>query len=264
MPGWELHDGNRKTRAMSEQAVLHAIARGLDSSAKVRPEGQEVWLALDDHEPFADALVQRSQRDANQTKRGGLTAYTWAELGRVALALVVLVGAVVLVDRLGPEAMPYWERVKAYWTAASAPSSSSAVAELSPGAIRQAEIASSIASVPPKTRASMALSLLDDPKVDRRKAVCTSRAYLDTLPEEQRTLQEVKNARSHLSSTELPLLHAERAEFEKTRGVICGDGTKPKNCRCGAAHESCCANHKGVQGCEPLPSRIRCDRAEDF
>lgn len=262
MPGWELHDGGKAMGPMSEEAVLWAIKRGLPSSTRVRPEGQEEWIALDDHGPFAEELVSRDNARKQRPRRGKRTGYTWQEVARVLVAPLGVVLVVVGYEWVKTNGDPYIRAIEGFFraraaeTAAALPAGSSA--EPDPGAVKQAEDAASVASLSARERARMATSLLEPASADLREGVCKAHAYLDPLSEPDKKKPEVARALSLLSSKELPLLRAEQAEFEKTRGVLCGDGTKPKDCPCQGAHESCCVLHKGVARCEPLPTKIRC------
>lgn len=258
MPGWELHDGAKTVGPMSEQALVWAIKRGLSASARVRPEGQEAWIALDDHAPFAAELVARSKREADAPKRSRWTAYTGMEFARI---LVVLFGLVVLVvsyEWLEAHGDPYFHRVDAYlrgvWGSAGPP-----LPQPKEGAVKQAAIAASVSGLPPKQRAKMAIGVLNDASVRPAEAICRARAYVETLSADEKKIHEVAVAISNIQDKEQPLLRNDLVEFRKTRGILCGDGTKPKDCPCAGSHESCCVLHKGVQGCEPEPTHIRCD-----
>lgn len=54
------------------------------------------------------------------------------------------------------------------------------------------------------------------------------------------------------------MLQAERAAFEKTRGLTCRDGTMSPTCRCHGPRRGCCSHHRGVAGCGPLPAEVSC------
>ncbi|MDC0739974.1 DUF4339 domain-containing protein [Polyangium mundeleinium] len=263
MPGWELHDGDKKLGPMSEEAVRWAIMRGLPSSTRVRPEGQEAWIALDDHPAFADELVARSSREGRAPRRGRWLAYTRMELVRVAVALASVVVAVVAYGHVAENKDGIVREIEDRWRESTAqiPSAEPARPAASveePGAVEQAIEAANAAQLSTSERMKLASAVLADARMDGRAAVCKARALLETLPPAEKRKPEVARALAQLSSKELPLLRAEQAEFEKTRGVLCGDGTKPRDCPCHGAHEACCVLHKGVARCEPLPTRIRC------
>ncbi|WP_281314018.1 hypothetical protein [Polyangium sp. y55x31] len=262
MPGWELHDGDRKIGPMSEEAVLWAIKRGLPSSTRVRPEGQEAWITLDDHPVFADELVARSTREGRAPRRIRWLAYTRMELVRVAVALASVVVAVVAYGHVAENKDGLVREIEDRLRESSAESPSAAAAHpaasVESGAVGEAIEAANAAQLSTSERTRLASAALADARMDGRAAVCKARALLETLPAAEKRKPEVARALAQLSSKELPVLRAEQAEFEKTRGVLCGDGTKPKDCPCHGAHESCCVLHKGVARCEPLPTRIRC------
>ncbi|MDI3286410.1 hypothetical protein [Polyangium sp. 15x6] len=262
MPGWELQDGDRKIGPMSEEAVLWAIKRGLPSSTRVRPEGQEAWIPLDDHPVFADELVARSTREGRAPRRLRWLAYTKMELVRVAVALASVVVAVVAYGHVAENKDGLVREIEDRLRESSAESPSAEparpVASVESGAVGEAIEAANAAQLSTSERTRLASAALGDARMDGRAAVCKARALLETLPAGEKRKPEVARALAQLSSKELPLLRAEQAEFEKTRGVLCGDGTKPKDCPCHGAHESCCVLHKGVARCEPLPTRIRC------
>ena len=264
MPGWELHDGEKTIGPMSEEAVLWAIKRGLPSSARVRPEGQEAWLALDDHARFADELVARSARGKDVPRRGRWLAYTRMELVRVAVALASVVVAVVAYGHVAEDGgglvAEIEDRLRSggAGSGAAEPAYVEASSEVEPGAVEQAAEAANAAQLSVNERVRVANAALAGAGTEARAAVCKARAMLETLPATEKRRPEVARALALLSSKELPLLRADQATFEKTRGVLCGDGTKPKDCPCHGAHEACCVLHKGVARCEPLPTRIRC------
>ncbi len=264
MLGWQLHDGEKTLGPMSEEAVRWAIKRGLPSSTRVRPEGQEAWITLDDHPAFADELVARSARGKELPRRGRWLAYTRMELARVALALVGVVVAVVAYGRVAEDGDGLVRAMEDRWRERGAEGArgplaperrESPVAE-DPGAVRQAEEAANAAQLSVGNRVKMASAALEG--LEARVGVCKARALLETLPATDKKKTEVARVLSSVSSKELPLLRADQAAFEKTRGVLCGDGTKPKDCPCHGSHEACCVLHKGVARCEPLPTRIRC------
>ncbi|MRG94171.1 DUF4339 domain-containing protein [Polyangium spumosum] len=269
MPGWELHDGEKTIGPMSEEAVLWAIKRGLPSATRVRPEGLETWIALDDHPAFADELVARSARGKDMPRRGKWLAYTRMELVRVAVAVASVVVAVVAYghvaenkDGLVREIEDRWRAGTGAASASAEPAPAEAPSAAEPGAIEEAIEeaieAANAANLSTSERVKLASAALAGPAMEARVAVCKARALLETLPAAEKRKPEAARALALLSSKELPLLRADQAEFEKTRGVLCGDGTKPKDCPCHGAHEACCVLHKGVARCEPLPTRIRC------
>ncbi|MDI1447394.1 hypothetical protein [Polyangium sp. 6x1] len=246
---------------MSEEAVLWAIKRGLPSSTRVRPEGQDAWITLDDHPVFADELVARSTREGRAPRRGRWLAYTRMELVRVAVALASVVVAVVAYGHVAENKDGLVREIEDRWRESRAETSAEPTRpepSVEPGAVGQAIEAANAAQLSTSERTRLGSAALADARMDARAAVCKARALLETLPSAEKRKPEVARALAQLSSKELPLLRAEQAEFEKTRGVLCGDGTKPKDCPCHGAHESCCVLHKGVARCEPLPTRIRC------
>lgn len=255
-----MHDGRKPLGPMSEEAVIWAIKRGLPSSTQVRAEGQARWMPLDDHPPFADELIARTSGRRKKISKGPL-GYTWQEVLALLVALGVVAGLVIGLGWLEEN----WHSVRqgigtreqvAHW--------SGGLPTFEEHHTVQAETLPASTELPsntprsPKARAKMASAALSEPATDERAAVCRARALLEPILEEDRKKPEVERAFSLLSSKELPLLRQEQSDFEKHRGVMCGDGTRPRGCPCRGAHESCCVLHGGVASCEPLPTRIRC------
>jgi len=254
MPAWEMHDGAKTLGPMSEEAVIWAIKQGLPSDTRVRIEGDEAWGALDEHPPFAEELVRRTQaqRTARRPKRWAVVAYEWLPGLAVVLVGVGIAAAIhgflsARGDGLLDAAIAQLRGV----TEAPRPVDSAASA-------RAAAAASAAAAMSPAERVKAATALFEDVSVDARDAVCRARTLLETLSAAERQDPEASRALALVSSKELPLLRADQTAFETTRGIICRDGTKPKGCPCHGAHESCCVLHKGVASCEPLPTRIDC------
>jgi len=255
-----MHDGRKPLGPMSEEAVIWAIKRGLPSSTQVRVQGQARWMALDDHPPFADELVARTSGRKKKSAKGPL-GYTWQEIFALMVAVGAVAGVVIGIGwleenwhamRQGLEArgqevhrrtgLPVFE--EEHIVQGEAPSGAVVPASDTPRS--------------PASRARMASAALNDAGADPREAVCRARALLDPILDADRRKPEVERAFSLMWSKEMPLLRQEQADFEKRRGVVCGDGTRPRGCPCRGAHESCCVLHGGVASCEPPPTRIRC------
>jgi hypothetical protein len=261
MPGWEMHDGRKPIGPMSEEAIIWAIKRGLPSSTQVRVAGQARWMPLDDHPPFADELVARTAGRRKKKSGKGPLGYTWQEMFALVFALGAVAGVVLGIGWLEDN----WHGVRQGLEGRGQKAHRQAgLAAFEEDQIVQGETRPVRAEVPseaprsPTARARLASEALSGAGADPREAVCRARALLEPILEADRKKPEVERALSLLSSKELPLLRQEQSEFEKRRGVVCGDGTRPRGCPCRGAHESCCVLHGGVASCEPLPTRIRC------
>jgi hypothetical protein len=255
---WEMHDGRRAIGPMSEDAVIWAIKRGLPSETQVRQAGHQRWTALDDHPPFADELIARSAGQRTRKKKSSPLGYTWKEFVAMG-AVIIAVGAMVF--GIG------W--LEKSWTKARQVQLSDvmlAVGEhdVAPGGVTPAATMTPVEPVrapaarTPVERANLASKALRAPKADPRVAVCRAHALLDSIPEEERKKPEVARVVEQLWSAEMPLLRQDLAEFDKRRGVVCGDGTRPTGCPCKGAHAACCVLHGGTASCEPPPTKIRC------
>lgn len=69
---------------------------------------------------------------------------------------------------------------------------------------------------------------------------------------------ELREATKIIKVAEQKQLLAERAEFEKDRGLLCVDQTFSPTCTCRGSHQGCCSHHGGVAGCAPYPTEVSC------
>lgn len=122
----------------------------------------------------------------------------------------------------------------------------------------KAQLAAIEARRPPSERASLAVAALSDDGGEPKRAYCRARELLDPIDAKDRAAPDVRKALALMKAKEAPLLRAERAAFEKTRGLMCRDGTMSPTCRCHGPHRGCCSHHRGVAGCEPLPTQVSC------
>ncbi len=256
-----MHDGRSPIGPMSEEAVIWAIKRGLPSSTQIRAEGQARWMPLDDHPPFADELVARTSGRRKKPSGKGPLGYSWQELFAMVCALGAVAGVVVGIGWLEENWHSMRQEIGAreygsHWSA-SLPAFEEHQTVHGDTLPASTQVPSN-APRNPTARARMASAALHDASADPRAAVCQARGLLESILESDRKTPEVERALSLLSSKELPLLRQEQNDFEKHRGVMCEDGTRPRGCPCRGAHESCCVLHGGVASCEPLPTRIRC------
>ncbi|KYF64547.1 hypothetical protein [Sorangium cellulosum] len=122
----------------------------------------------------------------------------------------------------------------------------------------KARLAAIEAARPPAERAALATEALTGDGGDTKEAYCRARELLDPIEPKDRGAADVRKALSLMKAKQALLLHAERAAFEKTRGLMCRDGTMSPTCRCHGPHRGCCSHHRGVAGCEPLPTEVSC------
>jgi hypothetical protein len=263
MAAWEILDHGKTLGPMSEEAVLWAIRDGIRSDVRVRREGEGRWIALDDHPPFAEELIARHAVLRKRKRRFALFGYTAYEF----LALLAAIGVVVLIVRGVAWTEDNWRALQAE-RAQRAEASQGALA-MSGDAGEEDEAVPAVtqngawtrgkdpqASRPPAERARLASAELGSSK-DVRGAVCHAHQLLDSIPTSERKKPGVQAAFNTLREKETRLLEADLALFERSRGVICRDGTKPEACRC-KAPEGCCVGHGGMVSCEPPPTRIKC------
>ncbi|WP_437736282.1 hypothetical protein [Sorangium sp. So ce1335] len=122
----------------------------------------------------------------------------------------------------------------------------------------KARLAAIEAARPPTERAALATEALTSDGGDGKKSYCRARELLDPIEPKDRGAAGVGKALLLMKSKEALVLQAERAAFEKTRGLMCRDGTMSPTCRCHGPHRGCCSHHRGVAGCEPLPTEVSC------
>ncbi|WP_437955561.1 hypothetical protein WME76_29145 [Sorangium sp. So ce119] len=122
----------------------------------------------------------------------------------------------------------------------------------------KARLAAIEAARPPAERAVLATEALTSDGGDAKKAYCRARELLDPIEPKDRGAADVRKALSLMRSKAALVLQTERAAFEKTRGLMCRDGTMSLTCRCHGPHRGCCSHHRGVSGCEPLPTEVSC------
>jgi hypothetical protein len=257
-----MYDGRKPIGPMSEEAVIWAIKRGLSSSTQVRIEGQARWMALDDHPPFADELVARTSGRRLKRKRGKRQlGYTWQELFALVFAVGAVAGVVIGIGWLEENWQAMRQRLEARGEEVHRRARLPAFEEDEIVPVEAPSGGGGLASHAPRSpaaRARMASAALNEAGADPRDAVCRARALLEPILDADRKMPEVERSFSLMWSKEMPLLRREQADFEKRRGVVCGDGRRPRGCPCRGAHESCCVLHGGVASCEPPPTRIRC------
>lgn len=109
-----------------------------------------------------------------------------------------------------------------------------------------------------RERARAAILLLENTSTSVRAAVCSARSLLAPIPEAHRQEPVVVDAQKRLKSKEPGALREEQAEFEPNRMYLCRDNTPSPTCYCNGPKRGCCSHHKGVAGCEPLPTEITC------
>ncbi|WP_437591506.1 hypothetical protein [Sorangium sp. So ce1000] len=122
----------------------------------------------------------------------------------------------------------------------------------------KARLAAIEAARPPAERAALATEVLTSDGGEAKHAYCRARELLDPIEAKDRAAPDVRKALALMKAKEAPLLRAERAEFEELRGLLCRDGTMSPTCRCLGPHRGCCSHHRGVAGCEPLPTEVSC------
>jgi len=111
----------------------------------------------------------------------------------------------------------------------------------------------------PEERAQTALNNLAEAG-DLVSTVCDARRTLEPIPKERRREPALAKAFASLKSKEAQALVLVRKEAEETRGIVCADGSG-SGCRCKGPHRGCCSHHRGIAGCEPLPTEITCPDA---
>jgi len=110
----------------------------------------------------------------------------------------------------------------------------------------------------PAQRAALALAELDHVKTgDGHMHVCRAKRMLDKIPESARAATDVAKAFAALKTAEATELQLERADVEKSRAVVCADGSL-SDCLCAGSHKGCCSHHGGIAGCAPLPTSVAC------
>jgi len=122
---------------------------------------------------------------------------------------------------------------------------------------RKEELAAIEVARPPGERATLALQTLASTTITANE-ICRAHELLDPIAAKDRTTADVQRALTLLRVKEAPLLRAQRAEAENSRGLMCADGSMSPSCSCHGPHRGCCSHHGGVAGCEPLPSTIPC------
>ncbi|WP_441288468.1 hypothetical protein ACSRUE_42025 [Sorangium sp. KYC3313] len=122
----------------------------------------------------------------------------------------------------------------------------------------KARLAAIEAARPPAERAALATEVLTSDGGEAKHAYCRARELLDPIEAKDRPAPDVRKALALMKAKEAPLLRVERAEFEKLRGLLCRDGTMSPTCSCHGPHRGCCSHHRGVAGCEPLPTEVSC------
>lgn len=63
---WELFDGTSIHGPFSEDALIKTIERGMPATMKARRIGEEKWLPVGAHEPFANALARAASSGAGR------------------------------------------------------------------------------------------------------------------------------------------------------------------------------------------------------
>ncbi|MDI1429616.1 hypothetical protein [Polyangium sorediatum] len=63
---WELYDGTTIHGPFSESALVQTIERGMPATMKARRVGEEKWLPVGAHEPFAQALARAASAGAGR------------------------------------------------------------------------------------------------------------------------------------------------------------------------------------------------------
>jgi hypothetical protein len=70
---------------------------------------------------------------------------------------------------------------------------------------------------------------------------------------------ELRPAVKAIKTAEQKQLLSERPDFEKSRSLLCVDGTLSPSCMCHGAHGGCCSHH----GCEAYPPKFHAPRFTD-
>lgn len=63
---WEIFDGTNIHGPFSEDALVKTIERGMPATMKARRVGEEKWLPVGAHEPFANALARAASTGAGR------------------------------------------------------------------------------------------------------------------------------------------------------------------------------------------------------
>jgi hypothetical protein len=63
---WEIYDGTNIHGPFSEDALVKTIERGMPATTKARRVGEDRWLPIGAHEPFANALVRAASTGAGR------------------------------------------------------------------------------------------------------------------------------------------------------------------------------------------------------
>ncbi|MGK4008988.1 hypothetical protein WMF31_40665 [Sorangium sp. So ce1036] len=91
----------------------------------------------------------------------------------------------------------------------------------------KARLATIDAARPPAERTALATEALTSDGGDTKRTYCRARELLDPIEPKDRGAADVRKALSLMKSKEALVLRAERLAFEKTRGLMCRDGTEP-------------------------------------
>ncbi len=65
---WEIFDGTSIHGPFSEDALVKTIEKGMPATMKARRVGEEKWLPVGAHEPFADALARAATTGAGRVQ----------------------------------------------------------------------------------------------------------------------------------------------------------------------------------------------------
>lgn len=65
---WELFDGTKVHGPFSEDALIKTIERGMPATMKARRVGEEKWLLVGAHEPFAAAVANAVSSGAGRVQ----------------------------------------------------------------------------------------------------------------------------------------------------------------------------------------------------
>jgi len=103
----------------------------------------------------------------------------------------------------------------------------------------------------PEDRAKRMIAALPD--------VCEAKRLLATAPDV--AAPGLSSATVAMKAAEAKQLLAERPDFDRSRGIVCADGSG-SDCMCSGSHRGCCSHHRGIAGCVPYPTEVACPSVE--
>jgi len=273
---WELKVDGKVQPPVSETVVLEGIRDGkLSRSTLARRDGKKKWRKLADCPDFASAFkfvpippgAFLSSGNAKVERAGDATMRVLRFAG-VGIGIVIIVafanGLYQCEARNERDAMHARELAARELVERRERAANEALLkaqreqERLQDEKRKVDLKAIDESRTPQQQAEIAIASLNDTSSGIRSAVCNARKILATIPASAQNDQLVLQAITLLKSKELVALREVQQEFEKHRMLLCNDGTQSPTCRCGQRRNGCCSYHKGIAGCEPLPTSISC------